>query len=104
MSHPTSGNQNPNEKFYWLDKSENVTRIVYVLYAACALLFLADFLYHKHSHFEFENWIGFYGWFGFISYVFIVMSAKQLRRVLHRKETYYDADEPADDQAGEGRS
>lgn len=81
------------EKARWLDNPRNVTRIVYVLYAACALLFLADFFYHKHVKFDFESWIGFYGWFGFLSYMFIVLSAKALRKVLYRDESYYDNDE-----------
>ena len=99
MSHRPTG-----ERARWLDDPRNVTRIVYVLYAACALLFIADFFYHKHVHFEFEEWIGFYGWFGFFSYMFIVLSAKQLRKLLYRDETYYDGDEASEDSKGEGKA
>ncbi len=74
----------------WLDKPRNVDRLVYALYAVCALLFLADLLYTKKAYFGFENWVGFYGWFGFASYVFIVLSAKLWRRVVKRDEDYYE--------------
>ena len=42
--------ENPKgEKRYWLDEPRNVTKIYYALLAACAALFLADFLYVKHA-------------------------------------------------------
>ncbi|MDH3608100.1 MAG: hypothetical protein OEQ24_02505 [Gammaproteobacteria bacterium] len=79
-----------NEKKYWLDKSSNVDKLVYLLYTACAALLAAEFFYHKHGHFDFEQWFGFYAWFGFIAYISIVMSAKLLRKFIKRKENYYD--------------
>ena len=47
----------------WLDDPRNVKKIVYALYAVCVLLVGADWWYHKHTHFEFENWFGFFGVF-----------------------------------------
>ena len=79
-----------NNKKYWLDQPNNVNKIVYTLYAICAALLLADFIYHKHAHFDFEHWFGFYAWFGFIAYISIVMSAKLIRKLINRKENYYD--------------
>ena len=34
----------------WLDKKKNVERSVHGLYILCAVLFAADFLYHKHVY------------------------------------------------------
>ncbi len=79
-----------NKKKYWLDQTKNINTIVYVLYAACAALMLVDLFYHKHGHFTFEHWFGFYAWFGFIACVVIVISAKFLRLIIKRKEDYYD--------------
>ncbi len=79
-----------DEKKYWLDKPKNINLIVYTLYIVCAALLVADFIYHKHSYFNFENWFGFYAWFGFLAYTFIVMSAKMLRKLIKRNEDYYD--------------
>ena len=78
------------QKKYWLDKSKNVDKIVYLLYADCAALMLVDLFYHKHGHFSFEHWFGFYAWFGFIACVVVVLSAKILRILVKRKEDYYD--------------
>ena len=88
MSRP--GNQPGPEKHYWLDDKRNVSKIIWALVIVCVLLFLSDFVYHKHVHFEFEQWLGFYGWFGFLAYCFIILSAKALRKILKRDEDYYD--------------
>ena len=79
-----------SSKKYWLDDSRNVNKIVYSLYIVCALLVLADLLYDKHAHFDFENWFGFSGFFGFVACVALVLTAKLLRVVLKREEDYYD--------------
>lgn len=64
--------------------------IVYALYAICAALLLVDVFYHKHGHFEFEEWFSFYAIYGFIACIAIVLSAIQLRKILMRDEDYYD--------------
>ena len=79
-----------NDKKYWLDKPGNVNRLVYTLYAACAVLVLVDFLYHKHVNFSFESWFGFFSWFGFIACVALVLVAKKMRKLVKRDEDYYD--------------
>jgi hypothetical protein len=79
-----------DERRYWLDEKKNVDKIVYALYAVCALLVVADFFYHKHVHLAVENWIGFYGWYGLVACVLLVLAAKVLRVLLKRDEDYYD--------------
>ncbi len=81
-----------SEPLYWLDNPRHVNWLCYGLYVACALLFVLDLfgLYEKHAHFDFENWIGFFGFFGFMVFFFLVLAATQLRRVLTRREDYYD--------------
>ena len=78
------------EKKYWLDDPRNVKKIVYSLYVVCALLLLADFTYHKHTHFDIEGWWGFFGIFGLVACVALVLVAKALRVILKREEDYYD--------------
>jgi hypothetical protein len=80
----------PDEKAYWLDDPANVDRLVRGFYAVCAGLIAIDVLVPKHGPFAIEHWFGFYGWFGFIACVALVLIAKQLRRVLKRPEDYYD--------------
>ena len=81
------------EKKWWLDNPDNVRLILWALVIICAALFIADFLYEKHGHFGFEEWPGFYAWYGFLSYCTIVLSAKQLRKLLKREETYYEPED-----------
>jgi len=80
----------PDEKSYWLDDRRNVDRLVHVFYVTCAVLLAIDVLVPKHGEFGIEHWLGFYGWFGFIACVSLVLVAKQLRRILMRPEDYYD--------------
>jgi hypothetical protein len=83
--------QKPDDKKYWLDDQNNVNKIIWALYIACGLSVIADFFYHKHVHYAVEDWIpGMYGWYGFIGCVFLVLSAKVLRKILMRSEDYYD--------------
>ncbi len=85
-------NQKPtNEPTYWLDKPSTVNIIIAVLVLCCIALFAADFFYHPHGHFAFEQWKGFYGWYGFISYCLIVLTAKQMRKLIGRREDYYES-------------
>ena len=67
-----------------------ISFIVYALYALCAALLLIDVFHHKHGHFVFEEWFGFYAFYGFVAYMLIVNSAKLLRKLIKRDEDYYD--------------
>lgn len=78
----------------WLDEPGNVRKVAFGLYTICALLLLADLLYDKHPHFSFEGWFGFYPIFGFAVSFTLVLTAKELRRVLRRDEDYYDPEPP----------
>lgn len=81
----------PNdEKRYWLDDKRNVDKIWYGVVAICALLFLADAFYEKHVEFQVEHWFGFYGIYGFVGCVFLVLSARVLRKIVMRSEDFYD--------------
>lgn len=77
-------------KSYWLDDPRNVDRLVWGLYAICALLLAIDWLVHKHGPFPIEHVFGFYGLYGFIACVGLVLAAKALRLILKRPEDYYD--------------
>jgi hypothetical protein len=80
----------PDEKTYWLDNPRNVDRLVYGFYLACGLLLAIDVLVPKHGPFAIEHVYGFYGIFGFVACVALVLIAKEWRRVVMRSEDYYD--------------
>lgn len=80
----------PDEKEYWLDKPRNVTRFFWGVVTVCAGLFVADAFYHKHVELSAERIFGFYGIFGFVACVFLVLAAKELRKLVKRDEDYYE--------------
>lgn len=84
--------ERPDERRYWLDDPGNVTKIVWTLVAVCGALFFADAFYSKHGYFAIEHVFGFYGLFGFIVCVALVLAAKWMRTFLMRPEDYYDPD------------
>ena len=88
MSDPTSHADRPERK-YSLDDRRKVDKIFYGLALVCAGLFLADFFYHKHVNFKFENWFGFFAWYGFVCCIVLVLLARQMRKLLKRDEDYY---------------
>lgn len=78
------------KKQYWLDEPGNVTRLYHGLWIVGLLLLVGDFLLHKHEDFAFAGWYFFYGVFGFVACVALVVAAKGLRRLLMRDENYYE--------------
>ena len=82
--------KDPNEKPNWIDHKKNVDRICYALYAVSAFLLIIDFWVHKHGPFAIEHVPGFYGIYGFVGCVFLVVAARGMRVILMRSEDYYD--------------
>jgi uncharacterized membrane protein len=80
----------PGEEPRFLDKPENVRRLLWVLYAICAVLVVAEFIAHPHDYHPWERLPAFYPIYGFLGIVVLVLLAKQLRRVVMRDEEYYD--------------
>ncbi len=78
------------EKRYWLDRPENVTRLYRGVWAIGIGLVLIELFLHRHEEFAFAAWWAFYAAFGFVACVALVLTAKALRRVLKRDEDYYD--------------
>ena len=82
-----------NEKTYFFDKPANVSRFLRVFYTICAILFLMDFVIHRHTILKLEELHGFYAIFGFVAFVVLVEGSILLRKLVMRKEDYYDVDE-----------
>ena len=80
------------EQQHMFDKPENVRRLLRILYLACALLLALDLIIHRHVIHSWENIPGFYALFGFVACVLLVLIAKEMRKVVMRKEDYYDVD------------
>jgi len=96
----------PGEKKYYFDYPENVQKVIRFFYIAAGLLLVADILvkffhvpFHHHATFPedatlaegaFETWPFFYAFYGFAACVLLVLAATQLRKVIMRREDYYD--------------
>lgn len=85
----------PSEKKHLFDSPRNVYRLLRIFFALCAALFGVDLLFPRHLSFAegvfpVEGWFGFYAIYGFVACVLLVLTATQLRKVLMRREDYYD--------------
>ena len=77
-------------KRHLFDNPRNVKRSIYALYAVCAVSLLGDFIVSRHADHPWEALFGFYPLYGFGACVLLVLIAKQMRKVLMRKDDYYD--------------
>ena len=72
------------------DKPKNVQRLLYIFYASLVVLLIVDFFIHKHADFPWEAATNFFAVYGFVSCVALIFIAKVLRKIVKRKENYYD--------------
>ena len=80
------------ERQHIFDNPRNIKRLLRVFFTLCAVLLLLDVVHHRHIIHPWEYLWGFYGIFGFVACVALVLIAKALRKILMRPEDYYDAD------------
>jgi len=72
------------------DNPRNVKRVIYALYAACGISVVAEFFVHRHVDHPWEALFGFYSVYGFVACVLLVLIAKEMRKILMRRDDYYD--------------
>ena len=84
---------NTDDKDYFLDNPKNIQRLLNVFYVICALLFVADFVIHRHTKIALEEFPAFYAVFGFVAFCVLVIGSIALRKLIMRKEDYYDVDD-----------
>jgi hypothetical protein len=85
--------QQDDEKQHLFDKPENVNRLLRGFYIVCGVLFALDFVLHRHTIHAWEDLPGFYAIFGFVACVVLVLVAREMRKIVMRREDYYDVDE-----------
>ncbi len=79
------------EKQYLFDKPRNVKILLGGLFGSIILLVIIDFFMTKHPEFYWEEYPSFYGVYGFVACVLLVLGAKYiLRPIIKRREEYYD--------------
>jgi len=75
--------------FLWVESAASVQKAIYALIGLCALLFVLDFIIHRHAYAPYEGTPGFYALTGFLAFSFIILGATALRWVIARREDYY---------------
>ncbi len=72
------------------DNPRNVRWLVRGLMIACVVLFGLDLVIHRHLEHPWEAVFGFYGLYGFVACVLLVLLAKEMRKLIMRPEDYYE--------------
>ena len=90
MINKDKNENNKDDKVYFFDKPKNVKRLMTVFYSLCVILVLADFVIHRHVILVWEKIPAFYALYGFVACVALVVVAKLIRKVVMRKEDYYN--------------
>jgi len=92
----------PIEPIGFTDRPGAVKRFFWSFYALCGILLVVEPLVPASGHpHPWEESFGFYMIAGFVSFWFLVLVAKLMRRVLIRPEDYY---QPPDSQPPDGGS
>ena len=79
-----------SEPVRFLDRPANQRRLRRVFYALCAVLVALEVLVHRHAEHPWEGAFAFYAVYGLVACVVLVLAAKRMRRVLMRREDYYE--------------
>jgi hypothetical protein len=75
--------------FGWVDHKMTGTIIFWLVLLLAAGLIAVDLLIDRHDYFTFANWNGFYGFWGFGAFAFVVLMGWPLGKLLRRDEDYY---------------
>lgn len=82
-----------DEKPGWADNPTFIRIFLGVLVVSSIGAALAGFVgawHNPHPHFEVESWGVFFAVWGFAAFFFIVLAGQHLRKLVGRKEGYYD--------------
>lgn len=84
---------NPDEKPGWADTKGFRNAFLAVLVVASLIAAIAGFVpafQKEHPHFEAEGFPAFFAIYGFLAFMFIVLVGQHLRKLVGRKEDYYE--------------
>ncbi len=83
-----------DEPEHWLEKPSTVRMLWIIQIVVLAVLVLIDVtLVEHHPHFEADESVAFYAWYGFVTCVVMVVGSKYgVALFLKRRDTYYDGD------------
>lgn len=79
-----------DEHWYRQEDPARLDRFLYPLIGISVVLLLIDLLVSKHGALAIERFWGFYGIFGLVAGLVLVLGAALLRRIVMRPEDYHD--------------
>lgn len=77
------------QRLLWVDTRAGLSRLIVVLAVVCVVLFLLDFVVHRHAVVGYDSLYGFHAIAGFMAFSAIVLLSRALRFVIRRDEAYY---------------
>lgn len=86
-------NNNHDEKSGWADTKAFRMAFLALLVIAALAAAIAGFIpqfQKEHPHFSVEGLGAFFAVYGFVAFSFIVLAGQHLRKLVGRKEDYYD--------------
>lgn len=81
---------NTDESQGFFEKPGTIKLLWILLYAVCAFTLVPDFFIHRHPHFAYDNYFGFFAGLGFIACALLILIAKGIGFFLKKREGYYD--------------
>jgi hypothetical protein len=80
----------PKKEFDYFDRPPVRRALWILLFVVCALTVVPDLFTHRHPHFGFDGFVGFYAVFGFAACAVLILLAKLIGKILKVEENYYD--------------
>ena len=77
-------------KRHWLARPGTIRLLWIIFLFVLVLTVLASLFTEVHAWFSLDGSFAFYAWYGFVTCIVMVLFAKLLGRLLHRKDSYYD--------------
>ena len=76
----------------WLVRPGTIRLLWVIFLLVLVLTAFASLFTQVHARFGLDGSFAFYAWYGFLTCIGMVLVAKLLGRLLHRKDNYYDRD------------
>ena len=80
----------PKKEFDYFDRPQVKRTFWILLFVVCGLTIVPDLFTHRHPHFGFDGFVGFYAVFGFVACAVLILLAKLIGKILKVAENYYD--------------
>ncbi len=81
-----------SEGKHWLVRRRSIRVLWIVFVAVLAVLAVGDVFIYGHPDFGLDGTFAFYAWYGLLTCVVMILSAKAMGVLLKRKDTYYDGE------------